>query len=363
MTSRFILLLTVLAGLAAGCGNDNPVAPGYAPAPDPPELSCPSDLTETGVTGISRVMTYTVPPPSGGLPPVTSSCSPASGSAFPIGTTLVTCVATDSVGQRRTCAFSVTLTPLRLNAVTFLAFGDSLTEGQNGNAIVGPCSLDAGVQCVDTANAYPTVLARLLKDEFPTQNVSVVNAGIGGERVEEGLARLPGVLAQQRPDALLLLEGFNNLGRDGASGVSEIVDTLRRDIRVAKQAEVAFVFVSTLTPPGPGFRALDRELIEEVNAELRRVVPIEGAILVDSYPLFLGRESTLIASDGLHLTPAGNQVLAESFFTAIRSTITAARVNQPSAARTASAISSAHACTDACVSPSIITRSSGSVPE
>jgi lysophospholipase L1-like esterase len=53
------------------------------------------------------------------------------------------------------------------------------------------------------------------------------------------------------------------------------------------------------------------------------VVPAEGARLVDAYPLFLGRESSLIMGDGLHLTPQGYRVLAEAFATAIRETASA----------------------------------------
>ena len=41
--------------------------------------------------------------------PVTVNCDVASGSAFPKGTTLVTCTATDSIGQTDQCTFHVTV--------------------------------------------------------------------------------------------------------------------------------------------------------------------------------------------------------------------------------------------------------------
>ena len=38
-------------------------------------------------------------------------CVPTSGSIFPLGTTLVTCTATDAAGNQATCQFPVTVQP------------------------------------------------------------------------------------------------------------------------------------------------------------------------------------------------------------------------------------------------------------
>src|SRR5438105_4159663 len=42
--------------------------------------------------------------------PLTPTCSPASGSNFPVGTTTVTCTATDSHGNTGSASFTVTVT-------------------------------------------------------------------------------------------------------------------------------------------------------------------------------------------------------------------------------------------------------------
>ena len=322
MISRGFFILSVLASLAAACGNDNPVAPGFAPAPGAPGMNCPANITETGVTGLSRVVSYANPQPAGGHPPVTSECSPTSGSSFPLGETLVTCNARDSLGQQRTCSFVVSLSPLRLTATKFVAFGDSLTAGENGNEINGPCPARLRIQCVDTPNAYPTVLAKLLAETFPSQPTTVVNAGENGRRAEGDVLRLRDVLTQHRPEALLILHGFNDLLNEGDEKVTEVLNSIRDQIRLAKSMGVAAVFVSTLMPPAPGSRMIDPGAILEVNAELRQLVPAESATLVDAYQLFLGRETTLISPDGLHLTPAGYRVLADAFFAAITATLT-----------------------------------------
>jgi lysophospholipase L1-like esterase len=45
----------------------------------------------------------------------------------------------------------------------------------------------------------------------------------------------------------------------------------------------------------------------------------EQAYLVNAFDAFTGREGELVGDDGLHLTAAGNQVLAETFYARIRS--------------------------------------------
>ena len=53
---------------------------------------------------------YTTPIATDPTPPVTVSCTPVSGSTFPIGTTTVTCTAKDGAGNTGTGTFTVTVT-------------------------------------------------------------------------------------------------------------------------------------------------------------------------------------------------------------------------------------------------------------
>jgi hypothetical protein len=54
-----------------------------------------------------------------------------------------------------------------------------------------------------------------MSTDFPGQGIALFNEGVSGERVTEGLARLPGVLASRRPGGFLLLEGYNTLQGSG----------------------------------------------------------------------------------------------------------------------------------------------------
>jgi hypothetical protein len=70
----------------------------------------PSDITAEATSSAGAVVTYTNPTATDPVDPnPTVSCSPASGSTFPLGTTTVTCTATDSAGNHSSASFHVTV--------------------------------------------------------------------------------------------------------------------------------------------------------------------------------------------------------------------------------------------------------------
>ena len=318
-----------LLAIAVACGGGGPNNP--TPVANPPTIACPPDVTQRGVTGGGQVVSYPSPTTTAGSPPVTVTCTPSSGSTFPIGATPVSCVARDSQGRQATCGFTVSFSATTLTATRFVAFGDSVTEGQNGR-------ISAGLRVVDVPNSYPTKLQMLFDFEFPSQGISVVNAGLGGESLEVAVKRLPAILSAEHPDTLLLLDGYNDLDacKPGQAGLAPcvaamgvVVNKLRECIQIAREPKygVRYIFVSTLTPPGPvsgpNDRRRDKDAIEQTNANLIPMVNSEGAILVDSYRQFVGHEAEYVDIDGLHLRPAGNDVLAHMFFSAIKTAIPA----------------------------------------
>jgi hypothetical protein len=78
----------------------------------PPTITCPANVIVTAKPtcppSISQTVTFS-PTATDNCPGVTTSCSPASGSSFPVGTTTVTCTATDTSGNTATCSFTVTV--------------------------------------------------------------------------------------------------------------------------------------------------------------------------------------------------------------------------------------------------------------
>jgi len=77
----------------------------------PPTIACPPNAAVTApATQNFAVVTYPAPVVTDDQPGATASCSPASGGAFPLGVTTVTCTATDTSGNTATCMFNVTVT-------------------------------------------------------------------------------------------------------------------------------------------------------------------------------------------------------------------------------------------------------------
>jgi lysophospholipase L1-like esterase len=253
------------------------------------------------------------------------SCSRTSGSLFPVGTTTVQCSATDSAATISSCSFTVTVVQApQLSRTRFLAFGDSITEGEvtvpTSSSMHAPYLVPLRV--VPEAS-YPTRLSTMLFTRYTTQatTISVTNAGRSGESAEDGARRLPGVMANVRPDVLLLLEGANDLAVLGAPGVSRAaaaLDTMAKEGR----NRGARVFMATLTPCRPsGQRAVPNATIVALNDRIRTIAAGEGAVLVDLYSALSTDVTRYIGVDGLHPNEAGYLRMAEVFFVTIQATL------------------------------------------
>lgn len=76
---------------------------------EPPKNQCPNNITQANDPGECGAIVIFQPTVTDNCPGVTFSCSPASGSFFSVGTTPVTCTATDASGNTATCSFTVTV--------------------------------------------------------------------------------------------------------------------------------------------------------------------------------------------------------------------------------------------------------------
>jgi len=313
--------------LTLGCGAKSNGGPTGPTPPAAPAIVCPADLTVREVRGATQSVNYTAPTTSGGTSPVTVTCNPASGSDFRLGTTPVSCAVNDAQARTATCSFNVTLNGFKLSATRFDAFGDSLTEGEMGRPSVA-------LPLLDPPNAYPTKLQAAFDDTYPNQGIIVVNRGLSGDSVEATESKLRQFLPVDRPEAVLLLTGYNNLtqpcspGRSGSGAcgdaIEKVVDGLRACLRRVREANIGvrYVFVSNLTPPGPtGSNRIDGNAIVQANARIRQMTAAEAVVHVDSYAAFTGHEAEFVNVDGLHLRPAGYQALADTFFAAIKTTV------------------------------------------
>lgn len=179
----------------------------------------------------------------------------------------------------------------------------------------------------DIPTSYPTQLLEILTRRYSTQTFTVVNEGRRGEWAEEGAVRFLGRLRAVQPEAVLLLEGVNDLNALGSRGVGATIRALDSMVRDAR-AQGARVFLATLPPARPGSRngADVADVIPLLNAEIVRLAASREAVLVDVAGAF-GRDLSLLGPDGLHPNEAGYQRMAVAFFEAIR---TALEVPAPS---------------------------------
>lgn len=309
--------LTLLALLVAGCGGSSNPGPGPGPVlPPPPTISCPANRQVNAAQGQPTVVEFDAPTTQNGQPPVTVTCAPASGTAFPLGATPVTCTATDAQSRAASCSFTVTVATVPALSVTrFLAFGDSLTEGT--------ISPDTVTLAVSKPESYPAQLQDLLTARYTDQTITVVNEGCGGEFTvgrstfcAGGIERLPGVLDRERPEVLLLMHGANDLRRDSRT-ISNIVGAMETMVGQAQNRGVT-VIVASLPPQNPdGSRGDAADRLPEYARELQRMAADEGALFVDLFNV-LGTWQGLVGIDGLHPTPAGYQKIAAVWADEIR---------------------------------------------
>lgn len=306
-----------------------PVVVVPPPVASAPTLSCPAAQTGSTLSSTGVSVTYSTPAATGGQAPVTVACTPASGTTFPIGTTTVSCVATDQLSRTATCGFAVSVTRTRqLSRTKFLAFGDSITAGE----VVNPTAAVGGTDrfpiykfiVVPTAS-YPTVLQSSLMSGYPSQTTVMVNAGLSGEAAADSttLPRLTSALIANRPEVVLLLSGYNDLLGLGPQGVNDVAAISAINAMAAEaRGRNARVFIATVTPNRPGLRrSIPTSLLQSFNDRLRNVARGENAVLVDLYAALAGDVTTYIGSDGLHPTEAGYRKMAEAFFTAIQAAL------------------------------------------
>jgi lysophospholipase L1-like esterase len=340
------VLATWLAGcalLTAACSH--PTLPSKTTIIPPPTITCPVAPSVTASNGQSVAVNYDSPTVSDGTAPVSVICAPPSGSTFNVGSTGVTCTATDAVRRAASCSFavSVALPSPRLGVVTILAFGDSITEGEvpMANEFFGRPRI------VEQDKAYPAQLATLLAQRYTSQGairidaftlepgnktdcwtnppppttsgIVVINAGCLGEHAEDAttLSRLDNKLVTYRPDLVLLLEGVNDL--NGPTSIPAAVRGVQALIAEARNRG-ARVIVGTLLPEIAGdVNAGSSYLIVPFNSQLVPAAIGAGATVVDLYSDISTDVTDWISPfDGLHPTEAGYQEIAQVFFNSIK---------------------------------------------
>lgn len=215
--------------------------------------------------------------------------------------------------------------PTALGATRFMAFGDSIT--------FGTVSSFDGAFLFDTVpgTEYPTQLDNLLEAGFASQDFTVDNDGLPGESAVGAVSsgRFAQRMALRRPQAVLLLEGINDLSGAGTS-VGTTVNALSQMVDVARVYN-ATVLIGTMFQtcvshrPDGTVRDNAAATIPSFNAAIRAMAAgRQNVHVVDVYAAFgnnCGPDGSvgLVGGDGLHPSPNGYAVMAGAFSSALRS--------------------------------------------
>ena len=307
MNERFAVAV-VFAVAAAGCTSPS------GPTGTALSLTCPAAPVVTSPDGSARMVSYDAPSIAGGAQPVTSKCAPASGSVFQPGTTSVDCVASDAKGKSASCSFGVTVRPpAGLQATQFLAFGDSITEGGTSdpvppNTIIAPMAL--------TPEPYPLGVQLRLTAQFPQQSIRVTNAGVTGEvAYEGGVSRFRSVIANNRPEVVLLMEGTNDIQTpSGMDPGIAALDTMVQEA-LAQGRRVCIATIPPQRPDGIRRRAAIAARVDPFNDRIRALAETRHVVLINVHDAM---DLTMIGFDDVHPTARGYSVISDTFADAIR---------------------------------------------
>ena len=168
------------------------------------------------------------------------------------------------------------------NAAAIVAFGDSITDGAQSTR--------------DANQRWPDVLAARLQADKKTASISVLNQGIGGNRVlhdgygPSALARFDrDVIAQSGVKYLIILEGINDIGRlkdprepGDKITADDLIFGLSQLVTRAHQHGIK-VFGATLTPYLPaGYSSPQGEEVRQAyNRWIRTSGVFDGVIDFD----------------------------------------------------------------------------------
>ena len=161
-------------------------------------------------------------------------------------------------------------------AATIVVFGDSISAAYG----------------LEVDKGWVAKLQQKLALEAPGKH-SVINASVSGETTQGGLLRLPGVLAQYKPDVLVLELG----GNDGLRGqpLPLMTQNLRVMAGMAKKSEAKVLLLGIRIPPNYG-----KGYTESFAAVYPSVAKAEKVAVVPFFLEGVGGKPELMQADGVH---------------------------------------------------------------
>lgn len=190
------------------------------------------------------------------------------------------------------------LAAMTLVALAGCGGGSSTSSGGGGNPELERRIVVVGDSIGDgygASVAYPDLVASMT-------GIPVINISKDGTNAEDGVARIPGLIEEHKPQYMVFLLGTNNASGSGGR-VSGAVNSLQYAANATSAAGVTGIIV---TLP-PSTRSLDENnMIREINNGIRR---IDNARIADAAAGMNGGD---MSPDGKHPNDRGQRKIADA---------------------------------------------------
>lgn len=137
---------------------------------------------------------------------------------------------------------------------------------------------------VNTLEAYPYLLLRLIKEKYPYAVVNVINTSIGGENSQSGEKRFLNEVITHRPDVLFIDYALNDRG----IGLANARKAWESMVKEATQRNIKVILLT----PSPDQRVnllSENNELEQHTLQIRAMAEGNDVGLVDSYMMFKTR--------------------------------------------------------------------------
>jgi len=208
------------------------------------------------------------------------------------------------------------MAPLIENNALVLFQGDSIT--------------DAGWNRQDSAslgNGYAMMAASLFSAAYPGKNVRFLNRGHSGNRARDLVSRWQADCLDLKPTWVSIMIGINDTWRRYGSGDATTVDEYERNYdtilgQVRDKLSARIVMIEPFVLPTPPDRVAWREDLDPKIDAARRLARKYQALYVPMDGIFAAaatrREPSFWAADGVHPSPAGHALIAQSWLKAVQ---------------------------------------------
>jgi acyl-CoA thioesterase-1 len=194
---------------------------------------------------------------------------------------------------------------------------------------------DSITQAGEQPGGYVALLRTYFAILYPSQHIEVINAGISGHKSTDMQARFQKDVIAHSPDLVTISVGVNDVWhgyRDFARGIDHPNGDLPAGVSVSlyrekvtamiEAAQAAKAQVALLSPTliyENLYSVENKKLMEYINV-MRDLAREHHCMFIDlnkpfrtiisTYQRYAGKTTNLLTSDGVHMNPAGNKLMA-----------------------------------------------------